>query len=89
MVREVDCVPLRDIINRFGIYGVNNNNIETCTSYSSLLQRLDFTLFMTHFGRLLIVGFSFFAHSFSPLRNWTFGAGYNHPAVVFFFSHFF
>ena len=101
MVREMDCGPLRDWINkritesqsthinRFGMYAVNNNNIETCTSYSSLLQRLGFTLFMTHFGRLLIVGFSFFAHRFSPLRKWTFGAGYNHPAVVFFFSHFF
>ena len=81
MVREMDCVPLRDWINkritesqsthinRFGMYAVNNNNIETCTSYSSLLQRLGFTLFMTHFGRLLIVGFSFFAYRFSPLRK--------------------
>ena len=71
MVREMDCVPLRDWIykritelqsmhiNRFGMYAVNNNDIETCTSYLSLFQRLGFTLFMTHFGRLLIVGFSF------------------------------
>ena len=94
MVREMDCILLRGWINRritesqsrninwFGMYAVNNNNIGTCTSYLSLSQRLGFTLFMTQFGRLLIVGFSFFAHSFSPLRNWTFGAGYNHPAVV-------
>ena len=34
--------------------------------------------FMTQFRRLPIVGFSIFA----PLRKWTFGAGYNHPAVV-------
>ena len=37
---------------------------------------------MIQLGRLLIVGFSFFAQGFSPLRKWTFGAGYNHPAVV-------
>ena len=48
------------------------------TSYPSLLQRLGFTLFMTQFGRLPIVGFRFFA----PFRKWTFGAGYNHEAVV-------
>ena len=86
----MDCILLRDWINRmitesqsrhinwFGMYAANNNNIGTCTSYPSLLQRLGFTLFMTQFGRLPIVGFSFFA----PLRKWTFGAGYNHPAVV-------
>ena len=28
------------------------------------------------------MGFSFFAQGISPLREWTFGAGYNHPAVV-------
>ena len=28
------------------------------------------------------MGFSFFAQGFSPLRKWTFGVGYNHPAVV-------
>ena len=28
------------------------------------------------------MGFSCFAQGFSPLRKWTFGAGYNHPAVV-------
>ena len=33
--------------------------------------------FMTQFGRLAIVGFSFFA----PLSKWPFGGGYNHPAV--------
>ena len=94
MVREMDCIHLRGWINRritesqsrhinwFGMYTVNNNNIGTCTSYPSLLQRLGFTLFMTQFGRLLIVGFSFFAQGFSPLRKWTFGAVYNHPAVV-------
>ena len=32
--------------------------------------------------RSLIVGFSFSAQGFSPMRKWTFGAGYNHPAVV-------
>ena len=37
---------------------------------------------MTQLGRLLIVGFSLFALGFSPLRKWTFGVGYNHPAVV-------
>ena len=37
---------------------------------------------MIQLGRLLIVGFSFFAQGFSPLRKWTVGAGYNHPAVV-------
>ena len=65
-------------INWFGMYAVNNNNTGTCTSDPSFLQRLSFTLFMTQFGRLPIVGFSFFA----PLRKWTFGAGYNHQAVV-------
>ena len=91
MVREMDCILLRDWINRtttesqstcrhinwFCMYAIGNN-----TSYLSLLQRLGFTLFMTQFGRLLIVGFSFFAQGFSPLRKWTFGAGYNHPTVV-------
>ena len=101
MVREMDCIHLSGWINRrmtetqsrhinwFGMYTVNNNKIGTCTSYPSLLQRLGFTLFMTQLGRLLIVGFSFFAQGFSPLRKWTFGAGYNHPAVVlqpFFFN---
>ena len=90
MAREMDCILLRDWINRriteaqsrhinwFGMYAVNNNKIGTCTSYPSLLQRLGFTLFMTQFGRLPIVGFRIFA----PLRKWTFGAGYSHPAVV-------
>ena len=58
------------------MYAVENNNIGTCTSYPSLVQRLGFTLFMTQFRRLLIAGFSFFAQGFSPLRKWTFGAGY-------------
>ena len=90
MVGKMDCIPLRNWINRritesqsrhinwFGMNAVNNNHIGTSTSYPSLLQRLGFTLFMTQFGRLPIVGFSFFA----PFRKWTFGAGYNHPAVV-------
>ena len=59
MVREMDCILLRDWINRrisesqsrhinwFGMYAFNNNNIGTCTSYLSLLERLGFTLFMT------------------------------------------
>ena len=70
------------ILTRFGMYAVENNNIGTRTSYPSLVQRLGFTLFMTQFRRLLIAGFSFFAQGFSPLRKWTFGAGYNHQAVV-------
>ena len=90
MVSEMDCIPLRNWINRrmtesqsrhiswFGMYTVNNNHIGTCTSYPSLLQRLGFTLFMTQFGRLPIARFSFFA----PLRKWTFGARNNHQAVV-------
>ena len=90
MVGEMDCIPLRNWINRritesqsrhinwFGMNAVNNNHIGTSTSYPSLLQRLGFTLFMTQFGRLPIVGFSFFA----PLRKWTFGARNNHQAVV-------
>ena len=92
MVREMDCILLRDWVNRriteaqsrhinwFGMYAANNNNNNTgtCTSYPSLLQRLGFTLFMTQFRRLPVVGFRIFA----PLRKWTFGAGYNHPAVV-------
>ena len=63
------------------MYTVNNNHIGTCTSYLSLfIQRLGFTLFMTQFRRLPVVGLRIFA----PLRKWTlyFGAGYNHPAVV-------
>ena len=36
-----------------------------------------YTLYDPFWG-LPIVGFSFFA----PLRKWTFGAGYNHQAVV-------
>ena len=59
MVREMNCILLRDWINRgisesksrhinwFGMYAVNNDNIGTCTSYLSLVQRLGFTLFMT------------------------------------------
>ena len=78
------------ILTRFGMYAVENNNIGTCTSYPSLVQRLGFTLFMTQFRRLLIAGFSFFAQGFSPLRKWTFGAGYNHQAccssAIFFFN---
>ena len=41
MVREMDCIPLRNwiktesqsrlICNWFGMYAVNNNNIGTCT----------------------------------------------------------
>ena len=97
MVREMDCILLRDWINRritesqsrlinwFGKYPVNNNKIGTCTSYPSLLQRLGFTLFMTQFGRLPIVWFSFFALN---LRKWTFGAGYIITRLLF-FSHFF
>ena len=27
-------------------------------------------------------GSAFFFKGFSPMRKWTFGAGYNHPAVV-------
>ena len=58
MVSEMDCILLRDWINRritesqsrhinwFGMYAVNNNNIGTCTSYPSFLQRLGFTLFL-------------------------------------------
>ena len=64
------------------MYAVENNNIGTRTSYLSLVQRLGFTLIMTQFRRLLIAGFSFFAQGFSSLRKWTFGAGYNHQAVV-------
>ena len=37
---------------------------------------------MTELGRLLIVEFSIFAQGFSPLRKFTFGAVYKHPAVV-------
>ena len=96
MVSEMDCIPLRNWINRrmtesqsrhinwFGMYAVNNNNIGTCTSCPSLLQRFGFTLCMTQFGRLPIVGFSFFA----LLRKWTFGAGYIITRLLF-FSHFF
>ena len=96
MVGEMDCIPLRNWINRritesqsrhinwFGMNAVNNNHIGTSTSYPSLLQRLGFTLFMTQFGRLPIVGFSFFA----LLRKWTFGAGYIITRLLF-VSHFF
>ena len=81
MVSEMDCIPLRNWINRrmtesqsrhinwFGMYTVNNNKIGTCTSYPSLLQRLGFTLFMTQFGRLPVVGFSFFC-SFEKVDIW-------------------
>ena len=98
MVGEMDCIPLRNWINRrmlesqsrninwFGMYAVNNNHIETCTSYLSLfIQRLGFTLFMTQFSRLPIVWFSFFALN---LRKLTFGAGYIITRLLF-FSHFF
>ena len=97
MVSEMDCIPLRNWINRrmteaqsrhinwFGMYTVNNNHIGTSTSYPSLLQRLGFTLFMTQFGRLPIVWFSFFALN---LRKWTFGAGYIITRLLF-VSHFF
>ena len=97
MVGEMDCIPLRNWINRritesqsrhinwFGMYAVNNNKIGTCTSYSSLLQRLGFTLFMTQFARLPIVWFSFFALN---LRKLTFGAGYIITRLLF-FGHFF
>ena len=100
MVSEMDCIPLRNWINRrmtesqsrhfnwFGMYVVNNNNIHLVhvlvTSCPSLLQRFGFTLCMTQFGRLPIVGFSFFA----LLRKWTFGAGYIITRLLF-FSHFF
>ena len=58
IVREMDCILLRDWINRrttelqsrhinwFGMYAVNNNKIGTCTSYLSLLQRLGFIHFL-------------------------------------------
>ena len=86
----MDCILLRDWINRritesqsrhinwFGMYTVNN--IGTCTSYPSLLQRLGFTLFYDPIQEVAsYIGFRIFA----PLRKWTFGAGYNHQAVVF------
>ena len=98
MAREMDCILLRDWINRritesqsrhinwFGMYAINNNNIGTCTSYPSLLQRLGFTPFYDPIQEIAsYIGFRIFA----PLRKWTFGAGYNHPAVVlqpFFFN---
>ena len=87
------CILLRDWINRritesqsrhinwFGMYAINNNNIGTCTtgSYPSLLQRLGFTPFYDPIQEIAsYIGFRIFA----PLRKWTFGAGYNHPAVV-------
>ena len=89
----MDCILLRDWINRritesqsrhinwFGMYAINNNNIGTCTtgSYPSLLQRLGFTPFYDPIQEIAsYIGFRIFA----PLRKWTFGAGYNHPAVV-------
>ena len=68
MAREMDCILLRDWINRritespsrhiswFGMYAGNNNNIGPCTSYLSLfIQRLCFTLFMTQFRRLPVI----------------------------------
>ena len=57
IVREMDCILLRDWINRkttesqsrhinwFGMYAVNNK-VGTCTSYLSLLQRLGFIHFL-------------------------------------------
>ena len=47
------------------MYAVKNNNIGTCTSCPSLLQRLGFTLFTTKFRRLLIVGSAFLLRVFS------------------------
>ena len=56
MVREMDCIPLRNWINRriteaqsrhinwFDMYTVNNNNIGTCTSYLSVFCYRDFVL---------------------------------------------
>ena len=41
---------------------------------------------MTQPRRSLIVGFSIFAQGFSPMRKWTFGAGYNQ---LLFYSLFF
>ena len=97
MVREMDCIHLRGWINRrtteaqsrhinwFGMYTVNNNKIGTCTSYLSVVCYRD----LGRLGRLLIVGFSFFAQGFSPLGKFTFGAVYKHPTVVlqpFFFN---
>ena len=91
MVSEMDCIPLRNWINRritesqsrhinwFGMNAVNNNNIGTCTSYPSLLQRLGFTLFYDPIQEIAsYIGFRIFA----PLRKWTFGARNNHQAVV-------
>ena len=92
MVSEMDCIPLRNWINRritesqswhinwFGMYAVNNNNTGTCTSYLSFfIQRLGFIHFLwPNSGDCQLWGSAFFA----PLRKWTFGAGYNHPAVV-------
>ena len=80
MAREMDCILLRDWINRritesqsrhinwFGMYAVNNNNNNTgtCTSYASLLQRLGFTLFYDPIQEIAsYIGFRIFA----PLRK--------------------
>ena len=91
MVSEMDCIPLRNWINRritesqsrrinwFGMYAVNNNNIGTCTSYPSLLQRLGFTLFYDPIREIANCGVQFF-YSFEEVDIW--GRLCNHQAVV-------
>ena len=69
-------------------YFAFESNFPSTSTWRAYIWRGDLTegflpyrlvgLFMTQFGRLPIVGFSFFA----LLRKWTFGAGYNHQAVV-------
>ena len=98
MAREMDCILLRDWINRritesqsrhinwFGMYTVNNNNIGTSTSYPSLLQRLGFTHFYDPIQEITRCGVQHFC-SFEEVDIW--GRLYNHPAVVlqpFFFN---
>ena len=77
MAREMDCIPLRDWINRmitesqsrFGMYAVSNNNIGTCTSYPSLLQRLGFTLFYDPIQEIASCGVQHFC-SFEEVDIW-------------------
>ena len=81
MAREMDCIHLRDWINRritesqsrhinwFGKYPVNNNNIGTCTSYPSLLQRLGFTLFYDPIQEIARCGVQHFC-SFEEVDIW-------------------
>ena len=64
------------------MYAVNNNNIGTCTSYLSFVTETWFYTFYDPVWEIADCGVQLFCSGFSSLRKWTFGAGYNHPAVV-------